>query len=43
MIAKYYSTLFEAADADSSGEISFDELKQELERHPEIVNNLTVR
>lgn len=38
-----YRTLFKAADTDESGEITFEELKSELERHPGIVDNLTIR
>ena len=35
--------LFLAADKDGSGEISFDELVEELKRHPGVVENLAVR
>jgi Ca2+-binding EF-hand superfamily protein len=35
--------LFESADEDSSGEISFEELKAELEKHPGVIDNLTIR
>jgi len=35
--------LFEAADEDSSGEITFEELKAELEKHPGVIDNLTIR
>lgn len=36
-------TLFESADADNSGEITFEELMDELEKHPGVVDNLTIR
>lgn len=36
-------TLFEAADEDCSGEITFEELLNELERHPGVIENLTIR
>ena len=36
-------TLFESADEDKSGEITFDELVSELERHPGVLENLTIR
>lgn len=35
--------LFEDADTDNSGTISFDELKSELEKHPGVIENLTIR
>ena len=35
--------LFESADDDNSGEITFDELREELEKHPGIIENLTIR
>ncbi|MEE6503518.1 hypothetical protein FKM82_004844 [Ascaphus truei] len=34
--------LFESADKDSSGSITFQELKEELERFPEVMENLTI-
>ncbi|XP_061227071.1 NADPH oxidase 5 [Neopsephotus bourkii] len=34
--------LFEAADKDHSGSITFEELKEELERFPEVMENLTI-
>ncbi|XP_050396524.2 NADPH oxidase 5 [Patella vulgata] len=34
--------LFESADSDGSGSISFDELKEELEKHPGLLENLTI-
>lgn len=37
------SALFEAADTDGSGTISFEELKEELEKNPEVLENLTIR
>lgn len=35
--------LFEAADKDRSGSITFEELKEELEAFPEVMENLTIR
>uniref|UniRef100_A0A4W3I8D7 NADPH oxidase 5 n=1 Tax=Callorhinchus milii TaxID=7868 RepID=A0A4W3I8D7_CALMI len=35
--------LFESADKDSSGTITFEELKEELENFPEVMENLTIR
>ena len=35
--------LFEAADADGSGSVTFDELRAELEKHPGVIENLTIR
>ncbi|XP_048749074.2 NADPH oxidase 5-like isoform X2 [Ostrea edulis] len=34
--------LFDAADEDKSGEIAFEELKAELEKHPGVIENLTI-
>ncbi|XP_015273978.1 PREDICTED: NADPH oxidase 5 [Gekko japonicus] len=34
--------LFESADADNSGAITFEELRRELERFPEVMENLTI-
>lgn len=34
--------LFEDADVDDSGTITFDELKAELDKHPGVVENLTI-
>ncbi|XP_078386184.1 NADPH oxidase 5 [Cetorhinus maximus] len=34
--------LFESADKDSSGAITFEELKEELENFPEVMENLTI-
>ncbi|KAL8197383.1 UNVERIFIED_CONTAM: hypothetical protein K2H54_022614 [Gekko kuhli] len=34
--------LFESADADNSGSITFEELRRELERFPEVMENLTI-
>ncbi|XP_065544496.1 NADPH oxidase 5 isoform X2 [Lathamus discolor] len=34
--------LFEAADKDHSGSITFEELREELERFPEVMENLTI-
>ena len=35
--------LFEDADTDNSGAISFEELQAELDKHPGVVENLTIR
>lgn len=35
--------LFQSADKDNSGSITFQELKEELERFPEVMENLTIR
>ena len=35
--------LFDSADEDKSGAISFDELRVELEKHPGVLENLTIR
>lgn len=35
--------LFESADKDNSGSITFEELKAELENFPEVMENLTIR
>lgn len=35
--------LFDAADEDESGTITFDELRGELEKHPGVIENLTIR
>ena len=35
--------LFQDADTDGSGTISFDELKVELDKHPGVLENLTIR
>uniref|UniRef100_A0A8D0ANX8 NADPH oxidase 5 n=1 Tax=Sander lucioperca TaxID=283035 RepID=A0A8D0ANX8_SANLU len=35
--------LFESADRDNSGSITFEELKAELENFPEVMENLTIR
>uniref|UniRef100_K7G906 NADPH oxidase 5 n=1 Tax=Pelodiscus sinensis TaxID=13735 RepID=K7G906_PELSI len=34
--------LFESADKDKSGSITFEELREELERFPEVMENLTI-
>ena len=39
----FFRALFEDADTDNSGTISFDELKSELEKHPGVIENLTIR
>uniref|UniRef100_A0A3Q3X745 Uncharacterized protein n=1 Tax=Mola mola TaxID=94237 RepID=A0A3Q3X745_MOLML len=36
------SALFESADKDNSGAITFEELKAELENFPEVMENLTI-
>ena len=35
--------LFEDADVDHSGSISFEELQAELDKHPGVIENLTIR
>lgn len=35
--------LFESADVDNSGTISFEELQAELDKHPGVIENLTIR
>lgn len=35
--------LFESADKDCSGTITFEELRDELQRVPEVMENLTIR
>lgn len=35
--------LFESADKDSNGAITFDELRDELRRFPGVMENLTIR
>ena len=35
--------LFNEADEDGSGEITFDELQAELHKYPDIRDNLTMR
>ena len=42
-IADLTDVLFEAADADESGSVTFDELRAELEKHPGVIENLTIR
>ena len=37
------TALFEDADTDKSGAISFEELQAELDKHPGVVENLTIR
>ena len=36
-------TLFESADVDQSGSITFEELHDELLKHPGVIENLTIR
>ncbi|KAH3860364.1 hypothetical protein DPMN_023262 [Dreissena polymorpha] len=35
--------LFDAADEDKSGTITFEELRNEIEKHPGVIENLTFR
>jgi Ca2+-binding EF-hand superfamily protein len=35
--------LFESADADGSGSITFEEMIAEFEKHPEALDSLTIR
>ena len=35
--------LFEEADTDQNGEISFDEMEAVLAKHPDILENLNIR
>ena len=35
--------LFEDADVDKSGTITFEELQAELDKHPGVIENLTIR
>jgi Ca2+-binding EF-hand superfamily protein len=35
--------LFEATDTNNSGQISFEEFRTELEKHPGVIENLTIR
>ena len=35
--------LFEEADEDGSGEITFEELSAELDKYPDVRDNLTMR
>ena len=35
--------LFEATDTNNSGQISFEEFQTELEKHPGVIENLTIR
>lgn len=37
------AVLFESADTKNIGYISFDEFKNELEKHPGVIENLTIR
>ena len=37
------NTLFESADVDQSGSITFEELHDELLKHPGVIENLTIR
>ena len=40
---KFKRALFDDADTDNSGSITFEELRAELEKHPGIIENLTLR
>lgn len=35
--------LFDSADTDESGSVTFEELQAELEKHPGVIENLTIR
>ena len=37
------AALFEEADSDNSGEITFEEFYGELEKHPGVLENMTIR
>ena len=37
------AVLFESADKNNTGEISFEDFKTELEKHPGVTDNLTIR
>lgn len=37
------AVLFESADTNESGSISFDDFRRELEHHPGVVENLSLR
>lgn len=37
------AVLFESADTNQSGSITFDDFRRELERHPGVVENLSLR
>ncbi|XP_060064880.1 NADPH oxidase 5-like [Ylistrum balloti] len=41
-LTKMTDAIFEAADTDNSGEISFEELKTELEKYPGVMENLSI-
>ncbi|XP_033725578.1 NADPH oxidase 5-like [Pecten maximus] len=41
-ITKMTDVIFEAADTDNNGEISFEELKMELEKYPGVMANLSI-
>lgn len=42
-LADLTRALFEAADKDHSGSITFEELQQELEAFPGVMENLSIR
>ena len=42
-LAALTDALFDDADTDKSGTITFQELKCQLEKHPGVMNNLTIR
>lgn len=42
-LAELTRALFEAADKDRSGAITFEELRQELEAFPGVMENLSIR
>lgn len=37
------TVLFESADTKKSGNITFEDFRRELERHPGVVENLSLR
>ncbi|XP_021366817.1 NADPH oxidase 5-like isoform X2 [Mizuhopecten yessoensis] len=41
-LEKMTDAIFESADTDNSGELSFDELKAELEQYPGVMENLSM-
>lgn len=40
---KLTEVLFKAADNDNNGIITFEELKAQIEQHPGVMENLTLR
>ena len=39
----FYRALFDYADTDGNGSVSFDELQNIFETYPDIIDNLTIR